>query len=39
LDAYKATFAKKSDVMVLDPSASDFFKAMKGNASPAPTKK
>ncbi len=39
LDAYKATFAKKSDVMVLDPSASDFFKAMKGNPSPAPAKK
>ncbi len=28
LEAYKTTFAKKSDVMVLDPS-SDFFKAMK----------
>ena len=39
LDAYKATFAKKSDVMVLDPSASDFFKAMKGNPSAAPAKK
>ena len=38
LDAYKASFSKKSDVMVLDPS-SDFFKAMRGpgsgNAAPA----
>ena len=38
LDAYKASFNKKSDVMVLDPS-SDFFKAMRGpgsgNAAPA----
>ena len=30
LDAYKATFNKKSDVMVLDPS-SDFFKSMRGS--------
>jgi len=35
LDAYKATFAKKSDVMVLDPSGSDFFKTMRGNSSAA----
>jgi membrane protease subunit HflC len=39
LDAYKASFAKKSDVMVLDPSSSDFFKTMRGNAAPAPSKK
>ena len=39
LDAYKASFAKKSDVMVLDPSASDFFKTLKGNASATPVKK
>ncbi|MES2400786.1 MAG: protease modulator HflC [Pseudomonadota bacterium] len=32
LDAYKASFSKKSDVMVLDPS-SDFFKAMRGSGS------
>ena len=41
LDAYKASFSKKSDVMVLDPS-SDFFKAMRGSGSPgaaAPGKK
>jgi membrane protease subunit HflC len=35
LDAYKASFAKKSDVMVLDPSSSDFFKTMRGNSSSA----
>ena len=40
LDAYKATFSKKSDVMVLDPS-SEFFKAMRGGVgggagAPAP---
>ena len=39
LDAYKASFSKKSDVMVLDPS-SDFFKAMRGSgAGTAPSKK
>lgn len=32
LDAYKAAFNKKSDVMVLDPS-SDFFKAMRGSGA------
>jgi membrane protease subunit HflC len=42
LDAYKASFASKSDVMVLDPSSSEFFKVFRnggagGNA--APTKK
>lgn len=40
LDAYKASFNKKSDVMVVDPS-SDFFKAMRGSSSSAaaPAKK
>lgn len=40
LDAYKASFGKKSDVMVIDPS-SDFFKAMRGSGggTPAPAKK
>lgn len=40
LDAYKASFGKKSDVMVLDPS-SEFFKAMRGSGSgaAAPAKK
>nr|WP_249729287.1 protease modulator HflC [Acidovorax sp. CCYZU-2555] len=32
LEAYKASFSKKSDVMVLDPSSSEFFKAMRGGA-------
>jgi membrane protease subunit HflC len=40
LEAYKQTFSKKSDVMVIDPS-SDFFKAMRGSGSggAAPTRK
>jgi membrane protease subunit HflC len=41
LDAYRASFSKKSDVMVLDPS-SEFFKAMRGSgvsAAPAAVKK
>jgi membrane protease subunit HflC len=41
LEAYKVSFNKKSDVMVLDPS-SDFFKAMRGSGSSggaAPAKK
>jgi modulator of FtsH protease HflC len=41
LDAYKTSFAKKSDVMVLDPS-SEFFKSMRnggpGSAAPSPKK-
>ncbi|MDR7268372.1 membrane protease subunit HflC [Pelomonas saccharophila] len=32
LEAYRASFSKKSDVMVVDPS-SDFFKAMRGSGS------
>ena len=35
LDAYRASFNKKSDVMVLDPSSSEFFKAMRGGAPAA----
>jgi len=40
LEAYRASFRSKSDVMVLDPS-SDFFRAMRngGVANPAPAKK
>ena len=34
LDAYKASFNKKSDVMVLDPS-SEFFKTMRGSGAGA----
>jgi membrane protease subunit HflC len=36
LEAYKASFNKKSDVMVLDPSSSEFFKTFRGNGSTAP---
>ncbi len=40
LDAYKATFANKNDVMVLDPSSSEFFKVLRnGGANAAPGKK
>jgi membrane protease subunit HflC len=34
LEAYKQSFNKKSDVMVVDPS-SDFFRAMQGAGTPA----
>ncbi len=34
LEAYRATFRSKGDVMVLDPS-SEFFKAMRGNTTPS----
>ncbi len=39
LEAYRATFKSRSDVMVLDPS-NDFFKTMRGSgaAAPAPRK-
>jgi membrane protease subunit HflC len=37
LDAYKSSFAHKSDVMVIDPS-SDFFKAMRSSNIGAPSK-
>jgi membrane protease subunit HflC len=37
LEAYKSSFSKKSDVMVVDPSSSEFFKNFRGNApAPAP---
>jgi membrane protease subunit HflC len=35
LEAYRATFRTKGDVMVLDPS-SEFFRAMRGNTGAAP---
>ena len=34
LEAYRATFRSKSDVMVLEP-GSDFFRAMRGQGGPA----
>ena len=43
LDAYKASFNKKSDFVVVDPSSSEFFKVFRGNVVPsaaaAPSKK
>lgn len=46
LDAYKASFSKKSDVLVLDPNSSEFFKTMRngggsggGSAGAAPKAK
>jgi membrane protease subunit HflC len=33
LDAYKASFANKSDVMLVDPSSSDFFKSFRSSGS------
>jgi membrane protease subunit HflC len=39
LDAYKASFSKKSDVMVVDPSSSEFFKVFRGNSAVTPAKK
>lgn len=42
LDAYKASFNNKSDVMVLDPAGSEFFKVFRNGgagANSAPTKK
>lgn len=38
LEAYKSTFSKKSDLMVVDPS-SDFFKALRGGGANAPAPK
>jgi membrane protease subunit HflC len=40
LDAYKSTFANKSDVMVVDPSSSEFFKTLRDGLPQAnPAKK
>ena len=33
LDAYKQSFNKKSDVLVVDPASSDFFQALRGSGS------
>ncbi|HSN79952.1 MAG TPA: protease modulator HflC [Rhodoferax sp.] len=38
MDAYKASFSNKNDVMVLDPSSSEFFKSMRGGLSASPKK-
>ncbi|QDL54725.1 protease modulator HflC [Rhodoferax aquaticus] len=40
LEAYKASFANKTDVMVLDPSSTEFFKVMRnGGGATTPAKK
>ncbi|MBA2963189.1 MULTISPECIES: protease modulator HflC [Ramlibacter] len=36
LEAYRATFNKKGDVMVVDPSGSEFFSAFRGGGAAAP---
>ncbi len=36
LEAYKSSFSKKSDVLVVDPASSDFFKNFRGSMSAAP---
>ncbi len=38
LDAYKASFSNKNDVMVLDPSSSEFFKSLRGGLTASPKK-
>ncbi|GKT27048.1 protease modulator HflC [Acidovorax sp. SUPP3334] len=37
LEAYKASFSKKSDVMVVDPSSTEFFKVFRGSGINPPT--
>lgn len=39
LEAYKSSFANKSDVMVVDPANSEFFKVMRNGGSGAPASK
>jgi membrane protease subunit HflC len=39
LEAYKASFNKKGDLMVLDPASSEFFKVLRGGNQPPPAKK
>jgi len=39
LEAYKATFNRKGDVMVLDPAGTEFFKAFRGSGAVAPAAK
>ncbi len=38
MDAYKSSFSNKNDVMVLDPSSSEFFKSMRGGIAASPKK-
>ena len=39
LEAYKTSFNKKGDVMVLDPASSDFFRSLRGTQAPVPAAK
>jgi membrane protease subunit HflC len=39
LEAYKSSFNSKSDVMVLDPGSSEFFKGMRGSSGNTPARK
>jgi len=39
LEAYKQSFNKKGDVLVLDPNGSDFFRAMQGSGSATPSRR
>ena len=41
LEAYKSSFASKTDVMVLDPASSEFFKVFRsgGSGASSPAKK
>ncbi|MDT8991714.1 protease modulator HflC [Curvibacter sp. APW13] len=39
LEAYKSSFANKSDVMVVDPANSEFFRVMRNGGSSAPSAK
>lgn len=39
LDAYRSSFSKKGDVVVIDPASSEFFNVMRGNTAPPAVKK
>ena len=39
LEAYKASFNKKGDVMVVDPASSEFFKAFRGSGARRPRRR
>ena len=39
LDAYRASFRGKGDLLVIDPASSEFFKAMRGSAPATPARK
>ncbi len=39
LEAYKMSFNKKGDMMVIDPQSTEFFKSLRGTIAPAPAAK